>query len=58
MSAAAKLRFVREEIVLPEGRTVGEALAAGRDPWIEEEVLVTETGHEYLSNCRRDLTIV
>ena len=40
MSAAAKLRFVREEIVLPEGRTVGEALADGRDPWIEGPLLL------------------
>ena len=36
---AAKLRFVREEIVLPDGRTVGDALARGGDDWIVDELL-------------------
>jgi hypothetical protein len=38
-TAAAKLRFVRDEIVLPHGRSVGEEIATGRDSWIEEEML-------------------
>jgi hypothetical protein len=34
---AGKLAFVREEIVLPNGQTVGESLA--NDPWVEAELL-------------------
>ena len=37
VAADAKTRFVREQIVLPDGRTVGEAL--GRDRWIEDDLL-------------------
>jgi hypothetical protein len=37
--AAAKLRFVLDEIVLPNELTVGEALAAGGDDWVVDEVL-------------------
>jgi hypothetical protein len=37
--AAGKLQFVRDEIVLPSGATVGQALASGRDPWVEEQLL-------------------
>ena len=32
-----ELRFVRDEIVLADGRRVGETLDA--DPWIEEDLL-------------------
>jgi phage terminase large subunit-like protein len=35
--ATDALRFVRDQIVLPTGVTVGQALAA--DPWIEREIL-------------------
>jgi hypothetical protein len=34
-----RLDFIRNEVVLPDGRTVGAALASGRDPWVEERVL-------------------
>ena len=37
VDSAAKVRFVLEQIVLPDGRTVGEATSA--DPWIVEELL-------------------
>lgn len=37
MNQAAALRFVREEVILADGRRVGEALDA--DPWIERDLL-------------------
>jgi hypothetical protein len=37
IGADAKLAFAREQIVLSDGRTVGEAMQ--NDEWIEEEIL-------------------
>jgi hypothetical protein len=39
MDAAGKIRFVLQQIVLPNGQAVGEALASGRDLWVVEELL-------------------